>query len=88
MTILFDASVPSAPAPPLALWYRPTPRQPWRAVAMAATSAELTARMDALPSGDFLTLPAGEDPNRRNDRHRIRAHRPPVDTPALGEGVG
>lgn len=45
----------------LVLWHRANARRKWRSVATAETSAELTAKMAR--SGDYITLPEGENPN-------------------------
>ena len=48
------------------LWHRASKYVRWRAVASAATEAELTAKLRTLPSGDAITLPAGQHPNERS----------------------
>lgn len=57
--------VPRSIAAQLVLWYRRRRGEPWHIVAANESSSELTARAASLPSGDVITLPAGEDPNRR-----------------------
>jgi len=56
-------------SPAFALWFRRSPRESWRVVAIAETSIEANDKMHGLlddghPSGDWYTAEGGMDPNR------------------------
>ncbi len=46
------------------LWYRRHGRAPWQLIATNESETDLAARAAALPSGDTIVLPQGENPNR------------------------
>ncbi len=56
--------------PGFRLWFRRNKHQPWRVIAAAATSQELTNRMREFGSGDFITMNGNEHPDddRRGKR--------------------
>lgn len=57
-------SLPDSIARRFALWYRRRRGCAWREIARAETAEGLAERAAQLPSGDTVTLPIGDDPNR------------------------
>lgn len=47
------------------LWFRPGPGCRWQQVAAGDREADLTGELLRLPSGEFVTLPAGQTPYKR-----------------------
>lgn len=56
------------PATGFILWTRSGRRGKWRPIRAAEKAEALTNEMTKLPSGDYMTTPAGIDPNAKRAR--------------------